>query len=179
MVADLERMVEADVETWRTTLQPPREFGDGHGNVLDYVPAPDLAARAAHLIETRPHLEHLAPLRIGYVWKRKGGSAKGKPKLGQCQRASGLLAHYSELDFVVWLAADWAVELGLTDKQLEAALYHELLHIGCDPESGEAVLVGHDVEMFRAEVEHYGLWRPAIRDVAETFQQLTLPGDDR
>ena len=120
---------------------------------------------------------HLRDREVVYLWKASGGKANGKLVLGKCQKATGLVAHFSKADWVVWLAADHGRDLGLTRWQVEAGLYHELLHAGAD-EVGTPTLYPHDAEMFRAEIEQYGLWKSDLRFVADSFQGvLPMFGD--
>lgn len=143
-------------------------FGDD-----DFAVAPDLEDLAGGLIDRHPEqFGHLAALELAFLWKAKGGVSKGKATLGKCQKPSGLLAFFAGKDWIVWLAADTARDARMTDRQIEAALYHELLHAGFDAERGDRAWVGHDVEMFRSEVEEYGLWHDSLRQVGPAFRQL-------
>lgn len=140
----------------------------------EFVVAPDLAGIAARLIEDHPRLGHLNDTGVICLWKKTGGKTRGVPTIGKCQKPSGMLKHFVGADFVVWLAADHARDAGLTQRQVEAALYHELLHTGVNEETGRPTTVGHDVEMFAAEIEEYGLWKADLQDIAPSFRQLRL-----
>ena len=126
---------------------------------------------------------HLRDREVVYLWKASGGKANGKLVLGKCQKAAGLVAHFSKADWVVWLSADHGRDLGLTRWQVEAALYHELLHAGQNEQTMEPAVYPHDAEMFRAEIEQYGLWKSDLRFVADCFQGVLpmfgdAPSDD-
>lgn len=113
-------------------------------------------------------------MQINFLWKREGGETNGRVTLGKCVKASGWARHVTEIDFVIWLGADNC--LGFTNYQVEALIYHELCHATTGP-GGEPKIAGHDLESFRSEVEHYGLWTPDIRAMAETMKgQMSLPG---
>ena len=155
------------------------------GERRDFLFAPDLQEIGGHLIEEFDELGHLTDYRITYLWKRKGGQRQGQAILGKCIKASGPAKHLSGSTWIIWLAADWAGHYHLTRRQIEAALFHELTHAGeqeierTGPDGEKLTEVrpavrGHDCEMFRGEVEHYGLWRLPLQEAAPVFQQLEL-----
>lgn len=140
-----------------------------------------LAARARVLISRHPdHLDHLNSLSVVYLWKKQGGKSKGRVVYGKCSKPSGLLKHFAETQFVIWLAADHCRAAGFDDRQLEALLFHEMLHTGLSEvdentgRGGGPTLVPHELEVFRAEVEIYGLWAPDLKSVGPAFHQLSF-----
>ena len=169
------------VQRSKVDMDPDKPYGAPIAGV-DFLPAPDLERIADHLIDECKELEHLVDLRdegkLAYLWKQKGGSAGGKAKLGTCTKASGLVGHYSQAIWVIWLAADWCNIFPLTRRQVEAALYHELLHAGQkEDDNGIAIpkVEPHDCEMFGAEVRRYGLWKEDLKLIARAFEtQLPL-----
>lgn len=159
-------------------LSPPREsqFGDTD----DFIPSAALTERAAVLAKRhRALLGHYEGLSVLFLWKRTGGKSKGKGVFGKTVKPSGLLKHFAQTEFVIWLAADHCREARYGDREIEALLFHEMNHIGMSDEDEDGnpsvpVLVPHDVEMFRAEVEVYGLWDEQLRDVGPAFKQAAL-----
>lgn len=147
-------------------------FGDN-----DFLPADDLEALASHLIDQHIGLGHLASLNVHYRWKRRGGKKSGAAVYGKCVKPSGLLADYSQADFVIWLAADYVRDAEFTPRQIESLLFHEMNHAGLD-DNDEPVLIAHNVEMFRAEIEQYGFWSDELKSIERTVQQLALDLDD-
>lgn len=142
-----------------------------------------LMQRARTLIERHPdHLKHLESMSVLYLWKKSGGKSKGRATFGKCSKPSGLLKHFSEAQFVIWLAADHCRAAGYRDRELEALLFHEMLHTAVtEPDEntgrgGGPALVPHELEVFRAEVEIYGLWAPALKEIAPAFRQAPLFG---
>jgi Putative phage metallopeptidase len=124
------------------------------------------------LIVERLCFESLREAAIVYLWKRNGPE-KPRRLLGKCQRPGGLLAHFAQAHFVVWLAANNCT--GLTNWQIEALVFHELKHayVGSD---GKAVSVPHDWEGFAEEIQRYGLWKRDIVPIAEAVgKALALP----
>ena len=138
----------------------------------DFQESEELAQAAKKVIEEK--LPDLLRVRIRFFWKREGGVSGGMATLGKCQKPGGLLKHLSECDFIVWLAADHAYSNQLIAKQVEAALFHELLHIEFDAE-GDAKLRAHFFEGFSEEIQEYGFWKPNLKEIAEAFRgQLKL-----
>lgn len=135
---------------------------DAQFNGKLYRDAPDLANRAETLIERHGFLSDLVNCEIRYFWKRKTGVSKGRVKIGYCKRASDLLGHFTGADFIVWLSATTARDGKFTDTQVEAALFHQLLHIGTD-DSGNFIFAPHDFEGFGAEIRHYGTWTEDLK----------------
>lgn len=107
---------------------------------------------------------------ISYLWKRKGGAQGGGARLGAAVKASGLVRYFSNGQIVIWLAADHVRDARFTPRQIEALLFHELLHVAIDEETGEITLLAHDFEGFRSEIEEYGFWRPSAKSMAKAFQ---------
>lgn len=161
-------------------LRPPAaEAFKDDDETIPFLPAPELEERMHDLIERCNELAFLDSLSIGVLWKASGGKSGGRLTLGKCVRPSGLLAFYSELDFVIWLAADHVREyggVGLTESQVEALLYHELSHIGWDDDKDAPVVRGHDFAEFRQVVARYGLWLDDAKAMDQVFQQLRLKG---
>lgn len=163
-----------------------KELPDGRYNVpLDaFFVAPDgtevefliddgLTAIGNRLIDNHESLSHLAEARVAFLWKRKGGKTGGRLKFGQCQKPTGLLAYFSNLDFAVWLAADHCTATMFTNLQVEALVFHELKHAGFkESEEGERTwtVEGHDWEGFAEEIRLYGDWMPDISNIREAFQ---------
>lgn len=157
-----------------------REF-DGR----DFMTAPGLErvglaliAKGAIDLKQEPH--------ISFLWKRAGGKSGGNFVLGKCVKLSGLNAYFGEVDFVVWLAADHLEVMRPNAYVVEGLIFHELAHIEerwNEDEDGNQEWAGwgtrgHDLEAFKAEVERYGLYRPAIQAIAPAFQ-ARLPFENR
>ena len=78
---------------------------------------------------------------------------------------------FTGYDAVVEIAADFTRHLAAY--QLEATVYHELLHLDTN-DKGNLVTVKHDFEGFYAEIDEYGEWRDALNYAGQRFEQLTL-----
>lgn len=146
-------------------------------NGEDFQTAPDLERLTSRLIgKPDSRFAFLSGVRLSIVWKRKGGKYRGSAVMGKAQKASGLAKYWGETDFIVWLAADHLKNR--TADFIGNVLYHELLHIGVEPDKGIPILVPHDVEMFLAEVTDLGLWRAELEQAADVFRQMKLPFED-
>lgn len=178
----------------QTAPRPRRLVNGGNPDALPKVPASEYFGEADYadstmldtlvgdLIEACAELRFLHQTTIKALWRAKGGKSKGKPVLGKVQAASGLLGFFCPAEWVLWIAADHAAEMRLTAWQLEACVFHELLHFDedVDDETGESkiTLRAHDFEGFGQEVERYGAWELGLQGAARHFEQLTLPTDD-
>lgn len=141
-----------------------------------YREAPELANIAEQLIQRHGFLEDLQHCDIRWYWKRKTGVSKGRVKIGFMKRASDLLGHFSGADFIGWLSATTARDGKFTSGQVEAAVFHQLLHIGSD-DKGNWIFVPHDFEGFAQEVRHYGTWTEGLKLGGTAFvaaQQMGL-----
>lgn len=151
---------------------------------VEYIVSGELAILAARLIETKRSLKHLNGVRFAFLWKQKGGQSGGKAVLGKCAKTPPLVQAHSFSTFTIWIAVDHLVMFGMTPRQLEALMFHELCHAVIQEVESEAgdvsykpVVLKHDVEMFLAEVEEYGLWTTDLSAAQPVFQRA-LPGLD-
>jgi hypothetical protein len=166
-----------DVTTVHTiTDEEPRFSGAGDGqqanmflvpsdaafNGRQYRDAPELANIAERLIGEHGFLGELVNCDVRWYWKRKTGVSKGRVKIGFMKRASDLLGHFSGADFIGWLSATTARDGKFTDTQIEAAVFHQLCHIGSD-DSGNWIFAPHDFEGFAAEVRVFGTWTSDLK----------------
>jgi hypothetical protein len=148
------------------------QFVSGESNEpTEFLMSEELSRLGNALIEQRGCFSDLVHCRVLFLFKKKGGNNKGKMKLGQCQKPTGLLSYFSNTDFVIWVAADNCI--GFTYWQIEALLFHELKHASVDyDEKGEKKLAveGHDLEAFVDEVRLYGAWKADIEQMKKAFQ---------
>lgn len=142
-------------------------FVNDDGEEAAFIDAPDLRRIARHLIDHK--LKFIENLEITYLWRAAGGKHQGRAVFGKCVRPTGLADFALECDLVILVAADHARTYRFTAYQMEALLYHELLHAGVS-EKGGAILHGHDLEVFRLEIEEYGLWHPDLESAKRIIQ---------
>lgn len=135
-----------------------------------FLASAELTALGAHVIAKHPELNWLAEWRVDFLWKAEGGESKGNATLGRCTTAKSLLKHYSRAHWIIWLAADHLGRAEFTDRQVEAVLYHELLHCRLGGITGDIPSVrGHDAEIFYGEVVRYGLYEPGLESLHEVL----------
>jgi len=134
--------------------------------------APEGVSILAHKLIVTHHPEALGA-NIAFVMRSKASKACGKTKLAACILASEVQKTLHGYDFIIEIAADeWD---GLEEKQREALLLHEILHIAGkeDEKTGNMTygLQKHDTEEFRKVVEVYGLWTSDIAEMAEAIKK--------
>lgn len=137
----------------------------------EFLPAPDIEEIAEALI-SHHGFPWATEVGMSYFWKDKGGTSQGKAVLGKCVKLSGLAKVGIGGDFAIWLAADTARDVRLTAWQMEAAIYHELLHVGWSTESDTPGVVPHEFQGFLAELREYGAWHEDLASMTAT--QLPL-----
>lgn len=144
----------------------------------EFMEAPEIDELAAKLC-LWPELSFLAEWDIRFLWKAAGS---GKEVAGRCKVLSGELAYFVGADWLIWLAADICRVGEFDDTQVEALLYHQLCHCEVKVDSkGEEKPAAkrHELEMFRGEVERYGLWDSALVKAKKVFDTAPLPGFER
>lgn len=144
----------------------------------EFIPAPELETIGKILIDKyESDFRHIYGANIIYLWKQKGGSSGGANTLGKCIRPTGLVKHFGKLDndgfsekvdFIIWAAADHARTHQLTVKQINALIFHELMHT--DWEDGKLVVKTHDFEGFAREIEEFGMWKGSIERIAQAVK---------
>lgn len=151
-----------------------QEFKDEGGFISDFLPADIVQQVARSLVADRPELEHIEEVTVAYLWRARGGTSQSKVVMGKTQKPSGLLRHFSGVDFVIWLGADNCRERRMTVWELEALVYHELLHIAPPDEDGVITIRGHEFEGFSDELRTYGDWHTEYQSAKRAFEQLPL-----
>lgn len=156
----------------------------------EYQKAPELKrigeALLAHYAETtflHIHQNLQGMPTFSWLWRAKGGNSGGNDVLAKIVQPSGLARFYAGVDFVIWVGWDNLVSREPQRWQVEALLYHELLHIGAteaiNKVTGELLyeelkLKGHDAELFVEEITRYGMWQSSLLRVGEAFEQRML-----
>lgn len=132
----------------------------------EFIEANDCHKIATAIIAKYKCFESIKESAIVYLWKRKGSS---KPKLlmGKCNKPTGLLDYFSAADFVIYFSANNCRDIGITNFQMEALIFHELKHAAMD--DGEPIIVPHDWEGFAEEIENYGLWSKDLKPIADAI----------
>lgn len=97
-----------------------------------------------------------AGISVGFVSSTKEKKyGRIKNVLAECHKVTELESLYCPHDFLI-IVYELNCE-GLTDEQMKILLWHELEHIGIDPETGEFFVKPHDVEEFDNIINAHGL----------------------
>ncbi len=160
----------------RLVVRVPQEAEFGG---QDYLATDALTELGDRLIANCIEFAHLHEARVQFLWKAAGGRSKGALTMGKCQKPSGLLAHFSMQDFIVWIAADNVRYRAFTERQIEALVFHELCHAGWQEDEdngrdGRWTIEGHDIEEFSAVIRRYGLIFDSAKEIDMTIRQLRL-----
>lgn len=158
------------------------EFGE-----YDFLEAPHLMALAEDLMRHWPELAHLELFRGRVMWRRKGAMSGGRAVFAKCQLTSGLLQLFSDADWIVTVAADFARQGEKDGAWFEALMYHEMAGLELvreEDEEGEMVPVeppqlrarAHEFEGYVMELRRYGAWDPALGAAKAAFEEPMLPG---
>lgn len=107
--------------------------------------------------EELAHLKHpVAPCRIAYMYSDKDKSHRGRTVYADTTKVSEMMQALTSYDFVITFYGH--VVDDLPEAPLRILMYHELLHIGYDPETEKRWLIPHDVEDFERIITRYGLY---------------------
>ena len=164
----------------RALIPSDESFIDKYDQATDFQP---VSEKLRNLVDDliNEHKLSARNVQLSVMWKRRGGKVAGQAVWGKTVKLSGLAKHFSGGDeFVIWIAADTLRDARVTNYQLEALLYHELLHIDEIEDSdgnSKAVLVGHQFEGFISEIEKYGAWRTSAKSLEQAFKQAPLVPD--
>lgn len=158
-----------------TKLNIPSEaaFEDADG----FINAPDLAEIGQELIDDEANeIDMLTAFDIRYLWAEKATKRASKPLYATITRPGKLARHLSGgCDFVICAGADALREIEPTSDLMASILYHQLLHISLDSETGKPALRGPDVAFFHTEIKRRGLWTMELRAARMTMEQMPLP----
>lgn len=158
------------------TVTPPTK--DGFGGA-PWKEDANLAMLADRVMKAHPERFRVARnFSIAYLWRANGGTTRGEPKFADCVKLGGLAYHFSTADFVIWFAADHLTDFGFKEREYEALMFRQLMHIGSNENTGSAVLVGFDFKGFNAELAAYGPWDEALRKMSHTLQPTLFDGEE-
>jgi len=117
---------------------------------------------------------------VCYMFRSKHTKRGGMVQGGTCSKVSDKDKVLHGYDYIVTLAADIWQELA--DREREALLLHELLHIGAEEDEQDGSMHyginSHDTEEFRKVIEVCGLWRPDLEALAQTIEMRAVLDND-
>jgi hypothetical protein len=137
-----------------------------------FLAAPDLAHIGARMRDEHEDLSGFTEVSVDYLWKKHGGEASGRPKLGAEIIVAGFWRYYCQADLIIWLAADHL--RGRSPDVVRAVLFHHLCAIDVDPKTLAPKLRPADVNAFLAEIKTFGLWNDDLRTAKDVFVQAEL-----
>lgn len=169
--------IEARVRNWSKLIPSSTQFTEANAEWLE---PETLRELADNLIGDYEELNFLEGHQVRYLLKIEGGKKGGRGTFGKCIVTSGLVKHFGEAEWVIWLAADHCREAEFDDLQVEALLYHELLHCALKGKAEDVPSAkGHDFELFRQEFERYGFWSESAKVAKEAVQgRLALEAEE-
>jgi predicted metallopeptidase len=108
--------------------------------------------------------------KIAYV-----ASYKQSKWIGKCQLVPAVFKLLTGYDYIIYVNMEYYE--GLSYKQKEALLFHELEHIGWkqnikDPEIGKWTTRRHDIEEFNSVVQKYGRWLGDVEEFSTTLKEF-------
>lgn len=109
---------------------------------------PIIIKKCSHLLDAGISVDFVASQK-----QKKVG--KEKIVLAECKKVQEFYKLYCPFDFIIVI-----YELnceGLSNEQMKILIWHELEHIGIDPETGEFYVKPHDVEEFDDIINAHGL----------------------
>lgn len=170
----------------RTSFRVPSETAfDG----ADFLEDDELQALLLDVVEAYDRLSSVIAeheIDVVAVWKRRGGTSGGVSVFGSCVKTGGLLRHFAERPFVIWLAADHIEAAQWSVEQVRRELYHRARFIGWQAPNdadedgeGHAIKVRPELQVFVDEVSDTGAWESFRRRVGAEFRQPTLFGVER
>lgn len=115
---------------------------------------------AEGLIEKEPALAYIKDSRVLITYLESDSTKKdGKDKLvfAECEKVAAKNRWAIHSDFTITVFKNNCV--GMSEKQMEILLFHELLHIGVEsgPDGEETYSVNqHDLEDFKVIIDRYG-----------------------
>ena len=133
----------------------------------DFIPSDEVREVAGRLIARSPMFGRLTNHRIAYLLDRRTATTSTKSgvhALTEVKITPKLWRDLAGVDAaIVVRRSAWDA---LTDRQREALVHHELMHLD-ENDKGALVLRDHDLEEFGATVRAYGQWMPDVERFAE------------
>lgn len=118
-----------------------------------------------------PALRHRS---IAYLFVENMSEGGQRVKLGVAAKANSKLQLLAKVDFVItfnftaWCDLSFEARVALVD--------HEITHCDVDAETGQPVMIPHDIEEFGVIVSRYGLWKNDLVSFGRSMRKA-LQGD--
>lgn len=113
----------------------------------------------AELVKEEPALEHIknSQATIVYLSSNHKKGHDGKKVFAQCERVPQKYKWGIPCDFTITVFEPNII--GLSDEQIKILLFHELLHVGIEPNADGSetyTCVPHDLEDFKLIIDRFG-----------------------
>jgi len=125
--------------------------------MANYYRSEDLRMIADKLIQTEEKFEHLKDTgcRIAYQYSDQARKVHGKDVFADTEKVKDKFKQFIAYDFIVTF---YTPNTGiLDDEHMSRLMYHELSHIGYDPEENLFSIIPHDLEDFRDVIGKWGI----------------------
>jgi hypothetical protein len=173
---NLEKGEDIDERPTDGLLEVPHWKLSATGDTENFAEAPALTKLAMHLIETVPEFKNLGKFKFKILWKAKGGTRAGEPRVTSTTLLGGIARYEAGAHFLITFAADHCRNLKMTEEQYEAAMDHALCHCGniVNDDGTEKPRIRHGIEVFPGELKRRGLWRVDLVRINDVIQQKPL-----
>lgn len=100
-------------------------------------------------------------IEIGYLVSDRSKTSNGKLVCADCRRVPPVYMPYVHKDFLITVYEPNIA--GMSEKQLEILIYHELQHVGLRNDGETTYINPHDIEDFEDIIKRYGLrWSEVV-----------------
>ena len=122
-----------------------------------YRKSEDLRQIAVSVVENNGCFAHLKDrsCKIGFQYSDYEKKSVGRTVYADTQIINEKIKQFCPYDFIITFYEPNTV--GLPKEKLEHLMYHELRHVGYDPEKMKYYIVPHEIEDFRDVVDMWGI----------------------
>lgn len=130
----------------------------------EYLEAPPEIEQLAKKVMKKHRMQMASEAKIKYIFKMQRRSGE----LSYTSRCVGHWRFLMNFDFVIVLWSEWWA--AASPKDQEALMYHALLHITRNPNTGFWEVRYHNIECFSEEIVEYGAWHPSLIDLSNIIK---------
>lgn len=125
--------------------------------MAEFVKSDELQLLAEAVVKKYANFNHLADggCRIAFQYADNAKTSSGKIVYADTERVKEKYKAFMPYDFVITFYKGNTA--GLTVEQMEHLMYHELKHVGYEPDERKFFIVPHDLEDFKDVVNKWGV----------------------
>ena len=125
--------------------------------MVNYFSGEELRIIAEHWIRSEEKFEYLRDTgcRIAYQFSDKAKKQNGKAVFADTEKVKDKFKQFMPYDFVITFYTPYTD--ALDEEHLSRLMFHELNHIGYDPENNLFSIIPHDLEDFRDVIGRWGI----------------------